>query len=178
MDRSPLSQTALSTIHLMFIAASLPTPVQGQGCPCQPPATHALFGISINESTLGSSGSDHSGLQGKHHRCGCGGGMQGLLPSGLLSSPGSWWKRSPAPSSLEMSMSMHVGKEAGSQHFGFTRTRHPELEGLHWAANPASPPHPGQDSQQLAVWPMAEQPRFLWLFLHLVQTHHHPVLCK
>lgn len=39
-----------------------------------------------------------------------------------------------------MSMSMHVGKEAGSQCFGFIRTRHLELEGPYWAASPA--PHP------------------------------------
>lgn len=56
VDRRPLNQTALSTIHLMLIAASLPTPMQGQGYPCRPLATHALFGISINECTLGSSG--------------------------------------------------------------------------------------------------------------------------
>lgn len=37
-------------------------------------------------------------------------------------SPGSRWKRSPAPLSLELSMSIRVGKEAGSQRFGFTRT--------------------------------------------------------
>lgn len=29
-----------------------------------------------------------------------------------------------------------------------------------------------------ALWSMLEQSRSLWLFLHLVQTCHHPVLCK
>ena len=43
---------------------SLPTPTQARGCPCQPPAAHALFGISINECTLGSCGSDQMGSRG------------------------------------------------------------------------------------------------------------------
>lgn len=94
-----------------------------------------------------------------------------LRPPDLLALGG----KSPAPSSLEMSMSKHVGKEAGSQHFGFTGTRHPELEGPYWAAGPIpTPPRTGL-LLTVAVWPMWEQPRFLWFFLHLVQTHHHPV---
>lgn len=119
------------------------------------------------------------GLQGKHHLCGCGrkGGCKARCPQASWPS-GPRWKRSPAPSSLETSMSKHVGKEAGSQHFGFTRTRHPELEGPYWAAGPVpTPPRTGL-LLTVAVWPMWKQPRFLWLFLHLVQTHHHPVFCK
>lgn len=86
VDRRPLSQTALSAIHLMCIAASLPTPPQGQGCPCRPLATHALFGISINECTLGSSGSDQMGSAGEAPSLWLRkeGRMQGPLPSGLL----------------------------------------------------------------------------------------------
>lgn len=73
-----------------------------------------------------------------------------LRPPGLLALGG----KSPAPSSLEMSMSKHVGKEAGSQHFGFTGTRHPELEGPYWAAGPIpTPPRTGL-LLTVAVWPM------------------------
>lgn len=135
VNRRLLSQTALSAIHLMRIAA-LPTPTQGQGCPCQPLATHALFGININECMLGSSGSGQMGSIGEAPSLWLWkGGCKARCPQASWPS-GPWWKRSPAPSSLEMSMSKHVGKEAGSQHFGFIRTRHPELEGPCWAAGP------------------------------------------
>lgn len=180
VDQRPRSQTALSIIHLMLIAASLPAPMQGRGCLRQPPATHALFGISINECTLGSCGPDQMGSARKCRFRGCGaeGGCE-VHPQASQPSPGSRWKRSPAPSSLEMSMSMHVGKEAGSQCFGFIRTRHAELEGPYsqFAQRPLPTPDktpPGH----LAVSPMLEQSRSLWLFLHLVQACRHPVLCK
>lgn len=83
VDRRPLGQTALSTN--VYCCFSLPTPTQGRSCPCQPPAAHALFGISISECTLGSCGSDQMGSAGKAPSVGLGraGGMRGP-PSGLL----------------------------------------------------------------------------------------------
>lgn len=73
---------------------------------------------------------------------------------------------------------MHVGKEAGSQCFGFIRTRHLES----WkgpTGQPAQyPTLPWAGLLTAGVWTTLEQPRLLWLSLHLVQTHHHPVLCK
>lgn len=145
VDQRPLSQIALSIIHLCF---SPPTPMQGRGCLRQPPAAHALFGISIDECTLGSCGPDRMGSAGKCHFWGCGaeGGCK-VHPQVSQPSPGSRWKRSPAPSSLEMSMSMHVGKEAGSQCFGFIRTRHLARKAL-FIARPAPPPQPRQDSSR------------------------------
>lgn len=82
VDPRSLSQTALSAIHLMRIAASLPTPPQGQGCPRQPLATHALFGISIMSVCWAAVDRARGGLQGKHHLCGCGreGGCKARCP--------------------------------------------------------------------------------------------------
>lgn len=57
-----------STFHHspnVYCCFSLPTPMQGWSCPCQPPAAHALFGISISEGTLGSCGPDQMGSAGK-----------------------------------------------------------------------------------------------------------------
>lgn len=76
-----------------------------------------------------------------------------------------------------MSVSMPVGKEAGSQRFGFTRTT--DTQG--WKARAARVVHTtGQagllsDSGHLA---RAEQPRSFWLLLHLVQTCYQPSSLK
>lgn len=62
-----------STFHHspnVYCCFSLPTPTQGRSRPCQPPAAHALFGISIRECTLGSCGPDQMGVCRESAICG------------------------------------------------------------------------------------------------------------
>lgn len=176
VDRRPLSRTALSTIHLMLIAASL-CQLQCRdklSCLCQLPATHALFGISIRECTLGSCGSDQMGSAG----CGGEGGMQGP-PSDLLTF--SWLLMEKVTCTIIFGNEQinACGQRGRESTFWFPKNRTPRVGRALFGSWPSTPPYPRQDpSRQLAVWPMLEWTRSFWLFLHLVQTHHHPVLCK
>lgn len=89
-ESGPKAAEPKSTFHHSpnaYCCFSLPTPVQGRGCLCQPPATHALFGISINECTLGSCGPDQVGSPGEVPFLGLweqGDSRSTLRPSNLL----------------------------------------------------------------------------------------------
>lgn len=75
---------------------------------------------------------------------------------------------------------MHVGKEAGSQHFGFTRTTDTQSwKGPYSTACPVTP-HPTPDGVPTAGWlAHAGTVHFSLVFLTFGFSYcYHPVLCK
>lgn len=64
----------------------------------------------------------------------------------------------------------HMRQKQVVQHFGFTRNI------LEWAGSAKQ--LPGQGSSTAGHLAHTSQLSFFWLFSHLVQTCHHPVLCK